>query len=43
MYQKDFHLSHYQQFLPKLPPQHTENGESLRFPKIRKVNLRGHD
>ena len=41
MYQEDFHLSHYRQFSPKLPPQHTENGRSLRFPPIRKVNLHG--
>ena len=41
MYQEDFHLSHYRRFPPKLPPQHTENGQGLRFPPIRKVNLRG--
>ena len=41
MYQEDFHLWHYQQFPPKLLPQHTENGQSLRFPQIRKVNLHG--
>ena len=40
MYQEDFHLSHYQQFPPKLPPQHTDNGQSLQFPPIRKVDLR---
>ena len=38
---KDFHLSHNPQFSPKLLPQHTENGQSLRFPQIRKVDLRG--
>ena len=38
---KDFHLSHYRQFSQKLLPQHTENGQSLRFPPIRKVDLRG--
>ena len=37
MYQEDFHLSHYWQFSPKLP----KNGQSLRFPPIRKVDLRG--
>ena len=26
---------------PQLPPQHTENGQSLRFTPIRKVDLRG--
>ena len=36
-----FHLSHYRQFPPKLPPQHTENGQSLQFPPIRILNLRG--
>ena len=41
MYQEDFHLLHYRQFPPKLPPQHTENRQSLHFPPIRKVNLRG--
>ena len=41
MYQEDFHLSHYWQFPSKWPPQHTENRQSLRFPPIRKVNLRG--
>ena len=40
MYKEDFHLSHYQQFPQKLPPQHTENGLSLQFPPIRKVDLR---
>ena len=28
-------------FPPKLPLQHTENGQSLRFHPIRKVDLRG--
>ena len=37
----DFHLSHYRQFSPKLRTQHTENGQSQRFPPIRKVDLRG--
>ena len=31
----------YRQFSPKLLPQHTENRQSLRFPPIRKVDLRG--
>ena len=41
MYQEDFHLSHYRQFLSRLPPEHTENGQSIRLSPIRKVNLRG--
>ena len=41
MYQDDFLLSHYRQFSPNLTPPHTEYGQSLRFPPIRKVDLRG--
>ena len=41
MYQEDFHLSHYRQFPPKLPPQHTENGQiKSTISSTRKVNLR---
>ena len=36
-----YYLAHYRQFCPKWPLQHTENGRSLRFPPICKVNLGG--
>ena len=39
MYQEDFHLSNYWQFSPKQPLQHTENGQSLQFPPIHKLDL----
>ena len=37
IHQEDIHLSHYWQFSPKFPPHHTENGQSLLFPPIRKL------
>ena len=42
MYQEELHLLIIGNFTPpKLPLEHTENGRSLRFPPIRRVNLLG--
>ena len=39
MYQEDFHLSHYQQFPPKLQPQHMETDKVYDFLQSAKLTF----